>query len=57
MGSSACSAEAAGGKGGGRPDFAQGGGSEISKVDLILQRVEQQIYEALKDKVVRKSSS
>jgi alanyl-tRNA synthetase len=29
-----------GGKGGGRPDFAQGGGTEISKLDEALQSVE-----------------
>jgi alanyl-tRNA synthetase len=31
--------EAVGGKGGGRPDFAQGGGSDVSKIEEALKKV------------------
>ena len=29
------------GKGGGKPDFAQGGGSNVSKIDLLLEKVKE----------------
>jgi alanyl-tRNA synthetase len=36
-------AEATGGRGGGRPNFAQGGGKDITKLDEILQTIRKQI--------------
>jgi len=32
--------EAVGGKGGGRPDFAQGGGTDLSKMDEALEKID-----------------
>lgn len=40
-------AEMTGGKGGGRPDFAQAGGKEIHKLDIAMQKVKEWIKETL----------
>ena len=40
-------ADATGGRGGGRPNFAQGGGKDSSKLDDILLKIKEEIKEKL----------
>ena len=40
-------AEATGGRGGGRPNFAQGGGKDSSKLDDVLIKVKEEIIKSL----------
>ena len=42
-------AEIVGGKGGGRPDFAQAGGNDPEKLNLALEKAEKYFYEKLGD--------
>lgn len=40
-------AEATGGRGGGRPNFAQGGGKDSSKIDEVLIKIKEEIIKSL----------
>jgi alanyl-tRNA synthetase len=36
--------QALGGKGGGTPDFAQGGGTDVSQLELVLNSLREKIH-------------